>query len=124
MNSLKSVALNILIPLLISFLLALIVFNEARVPKIIFSLVPYIFYAVSILILWVSWHFNRTKFIFIIIPLILMHIGFEYLSAKNATNLFMYSSIVFPLHLLVFLLLKERGIFFYMGNVKGGIFCI
>jgi len=124
MNSLKSVALNIVIPLIISLMGALIIFNEASVPKIIFSLIPYIFYAVSILVVWVSWHFNRTKFIFIIIPLILMHIGFENLSAKHATHLFMYSSIVYPIHLLIFLLLKERGIFSIWGIFKIAFFTL
>ena len=122
MNSFKLIAINILTPVLISLVFALVVFNADKIPEIIFSLVPYIFYAISALILWVSWHFNRNKFIFIIIPLILMHIGFEYLSAKNATNLFMYSSIVFPLHLLIFLVLKERGIFSIWGASKVGFF--
>ena len=118
MNSIKVVTINIVIPLLISILFALPVYYQAVIPKIIFSLVPYIFYALSILILWVSWHFNRTKFIFIMLPLVFMHIGFEYFSAKDATNLFMYSSLLFPLHLLLFLLLKERGIFSIWGIIK------
>ena len=124
MNSFKSIALNILTPLLISIVFAIVVFNGDKIPKIVFSLVPYIFYAISALILWVSWHFNRNKFIFIVIPLILMHVGFEYLSAKNATNLFMLSSIVYPLHLLVFLVLKERGIFSIWGAIKVGSFVL
>lgn len=118
MNSLKLVIVNMLAPVLISILFALLVFNEAKVPKSMFALVPYIFYSVSILVLWVSWHFNRTKFIFIIIPLVLMHIGFEYLHPKDATNLYMYTSLFFPLHLVVFLLLKERGIFSIWGASK------
>ena len=124
MNSLKLVAINILIPFLISFIFALIIFNEAKIPNIIFSLIPYIFYAVSMLVLWVSWHFNRTKFIFIIIPLLLMHVGFEHLSVKYATSLFMYSSILFPFHLLLFLLLKERGIFSIWGISKTAFFVL
>lgn len=118
MNSLKSISINILIPLLISLLFALVVFYEAKIPKIIFSLVPYIFYAISILILWVSWHFNRNKFIFIITPLILVSLGFEYFSAKHASSLFLYISIIYPIHLLIFLLLKERGLFSIWGILK------
>ena len=108
MNSLKSVSVNLLIPFIISLVFAIVVYNEAKIPRIIFSLVPYIFYAISGLILWVSWHFNRNRFIFIVIPLILMHIGFEHFSATHATSLFLYISILFPLHLIIFLVLKRE----------------
>jgi diguanylate cyclase (GGDEF)-like protein len=118
MNSLKAISVNILIPLLISLVLGGVVIYQENIPKILFSLTPYIFYAISILILWVSWHFNRNRFIFIIIPLVLMHIGFEYFNATKATALFMYASMLFPLHLLVFLLLKERGLFSIWGMSK------
>ncbi|OHE10919.1 MAG: diguanylate cyclase [Sulfurimonas sp. RIFOXYD12_FULL_33_39] len=118
MNSSKSIAINIAIPLFISFMFALMVFNEAKIPKIIFNLVPYLFYAISALILWVSWHFNRNRFIFVITPLLLMPLGFEYLDAKRATNLFLYVSMLFPLHFLIFLSLKERGLFSIWGIIK------
>ena len=118
MNSLKAIFVNILIPLLISLVLGGVVFYQQDIPKILFLLTPYIFYAISILILWVSWHFNTNRFIFIIIPLVLIHIGFEYFSATKATALFVYSSILFPLHLLIFLLLKERGLFSIWGMLK------
>lgn len=122
MNSLKSITLNISIPLIISSLFALMAFNEAKIQQVIFNLIPYLFYAISVLILWVSWHFNRNRFIFIIIPLLLMHIGFEYLSAKKATDLFFYSSLLYPLHLLIFLSLKERGLFSIWGIIKIAFF--
>lgn len=124
MNSLKSIAVNISIPLFISLAFGSMVFYEAKIPKIIFSLVPYLFYAISVLILWVSWHFNRNRFIFIIIPLLLIHIGFEYLSPKMATDLFLYSSMLYPLHLLIFLSLKERGLFSIWGILKIAFFVV
>jgi len=118
MNPLKSISVNVLIPLLISLVFVGIILYQASIPKIIFSLVPYIFYAISALVLWVSWHFNRNKFIFIIIPLVLMHIGFEYFSVEKATLLYILTSIFFPLHLLIFLVLKERGLFSIWGIMK------
>jgi len=118
MNPLKSISINILIPLLISLVFVAIVFYGEKIPKIIFSLVPYIFYAISALILWVSWHFNRNRFIFIIIPLILMQVGFKYFGVDKATSLYIFTSIVFPLHLLIFLVLKERGLFSIWGIMK------
>jgi diguanylate cyclase (GGDEF)-like protein len=122
MNSLKAIAVNILIPLFISLVFSLMIFYDEKIPKAIFSLVPYLFYAISTLILWVSWHFNRNRFIFIMLPLILMHIGFEHFSATRATSLFLYSSFLYPLHLIVFLLLKERGFFSIWGLFKIGFF--
>lgn len=118
MNSLKSVALNISIPFFISLIFAFIAYYGAKIPEIIFDLVPYLFYAISALILWVSWHFNRNRFIFIIIPLLLISLGFEYLSAKKATDLFLYASLLYPLHLLIFLSLRERGLFSIWGILK------
>jgi diguanylate cyclase (GGDEF)-like protein len=118
MNSLKSVAINISIPFFIFSVFTLITFYEAKIPKIIFSLVPYLFYAISALIVWVSWHFNRNRFIFIIIPLLLISLGFEYLSASKKTDLFFYASVLYPLHLLLFLSLRERGLFSIWGILK------
>ena len=118
MNSLKAISINILIPLLISLAFSLMLFYVEKVPEAIFGLIPYLFYAISILILWVSWHFNRNRFIFIMLPLLFMYIGFEYFSASKATNLFLYMSLVYPLHLIIFLLLRERGFFSIWGILK------
>ncbi len=118
MNSIKSVVLNISIPLFISLVFVLIAFYEAKIPGILLNLIPYLFYAISALILWVSWHFNRYRFIFIIVPLLLINLGFEYLDAKKATNLFLYVSVLYPLHLLLFLSLRERGLFSIWGILK------
>lgn len=118
MNPLKTIAINILIPLFISLVFSLMIFYNEKIPKVIFTLVPYLFYAISILVLWVSWHFNRNRFIFIMLPLILIHIGFEYFSAAKAGSLFLYSSILFPLHLIIFLVLRERGLFSIWGIFK------
>lgn len=124
MNPLKSIALNISIPLLISLAFAFMAYHEAKIPKAVFNLIPYLFYAISTLILWVSWHFNRNRFIFLIIPLLLIHVGFEYLSAKKATDLFLYASMLYPLHLLLFLSLRERGLFSIWGILKIAFFLL
>ncbi|MCW8896307.1 MAG: GGDEF domain-containing protein [Sulfurimonas sp.] len=118
MNSLKLISINIGIPLFIYLVFALLTFNSAKLPNFLFIIVPYLFYALSIMIIWVSWHFNRNRFIFVITPLILIHLGFDYLSAAKATLLFHYASIIYPLHLLIFLVLKERGLFSVWGILK------
>lgn len=123
-NSLKPIGLNISIPLLVSLLFALLLFYEEKVPKIVFSIVPYLFYALSAIILWVSWHFNRTKLIFIILPLLLIQLGFEYFSPKRATDLFLYVSMLFGLHFLLFLSLRERGLFSIWGVFKIAVFVL
>lgn len=124
MNSLKSIALNISIPFFISAVLGSMLFYEDKIPKIIFSIVPYLFYAISALILWVSWHFNRNRFIFIILPLLFIYFGFVYLGGKRATDLFLYASMLYPLHLLLFLCLKERGLFSIWGILKIAFFVV
>ncbi len=124
MNSLKSIALNISIPFFISAVLGSMLFYEDKIPKIIFSIIPYLFYAISVLILWVSWHFNRNRFIFIILPLLFIYFGFVYFGGKRATDLFLYASMLYPLHLLLFLSLKERGLFSIWGILKIAFFVV
>lgn len=123
-NSLKSIGLNIFIPLLVSLVFGLLLFYEEKVPKLVFGIVPYLFYTLSAIILWVSWHFNRTKLIFIILPLLLVQLGFEYLSPRRATDLFLYVSILFGLHFLLFLSLRERGLFSIWGVFKIVVFAL
>ena len=118
MNSLKAIFLNLSIPLFISLAFSLLIFNEAKVPKVAFNVIPYLFYAISALILWVSWHFNRNRFIFIILPLILFYLGVKLFGAQKATELFALVSILYSIHLLIFLLLKERGLFSIWGMIK------
>ena len=124
MNSLKSISINISIPLFISLALGSLIFYNDKIPKVLFSIVPYLFYAITVAILWVSWHFNRNRFIFIILPLLLIYIGFEYLGAKRATDLFLYASMIYPLNLLLFLSLKERGLFSIWGVLKIAFFVL
>ncbi|EHP29795.1 diguanylate cyclase (GGDEF domain) [Sulfurimonas gotlandica GD1] len=57
-------------------------------------------------------------------PLILIYLGFEYFSAKKATLLFLYVSMFYPIHLLIFLVLKERGLFSFWGILKIGFFIL
>lgn len=124
MNSIKSIFLNLLIGFFISATFALALYYKAKVPSFLFDILPYIFFAITLVIIAISWHFNRNRFIFIILPLIMIQLGFTYLSAQKATYLFMYCSLVYPLHLLIFLLLKERGLFSLWGLLKIGFFTL
>ncbi|WP_415397132.1 diguanylate cyclase [Sulfurimonas sp. CS5] len=124
MNPIKVISLNLLIPLFITALFAVVIHYTHKIPEILFNIVPYLFYGLSLLIIWVSWHFNRNRFIFVIIPLLLVYIGFEYFSAKKATLLFLYASLLFPIHLLIFLVLKERGLFSFWGILKIAFFVV
>ena len=118
MNPIKAISVNLLIPLFISIFFALSIYFTHKIPEILFDIVPYLFYGLGILVIWVSWHFNRNRFIFVIVPIILVHLGFEYFGAKKASLLFLYVSMLFPLHLLIFLVLKERGLFSLWGALK------
>lgn len=118
MNQFKAISLNLLIPLFIAALFAVILYYAHKMPEILFDIVVYLFYGLTLLVIWVSWHFNRNRFIFVIIPLILIYLGFEYFSAKKATLLFLYASMFYPLHLMLFLVFKERGLFSFWGILK------
>lgn len=118
MNPLKSIATNMAIPFFIFLFFAIATYTQDRLPNFLFTIIPYLFYALSTAILWVSWHFNRNKFIFVLIPLVLIYIGFEYLSPSKAIHLFLYASLLYPMHLLIFLIFKERGLFSVWGLLK------
>jgi diguanylate cyclase (GGDEF)-like protein len=118
MNSFKSISINVGVPAFILLIFSLLIYNSDKLPSYLFTITPYLFYSLGAIILWVSWHFNRNKFIFIIVPLILIHLVFFYLSPAKATMLFLYSSVLYPVHLMVFLILKERGLFSSWGISK------
>lgn len=118
MNSIKQISMNLAIALAIALVSFFIVLKQSQIPTALLTLTPYIFYALSGLILWVSWRFNRNRFIFIIIPLVLIYLGFEHFNTLHSSALFTYSSIFFPLHLLIFLSLRERGLFSIWGLFK------
>lgn len=118
MNPFKQISINLAIPLGIAIAFVLVVAQQEKIPSFLFTLTPFIFYSITLLIIWVSWRFNRNRFIFIVSPLILLSLGFEYLSAKHASSLFTYSSLVFPIHLLLFSAFKERGLFSIWGILK------
>jgi diguanylate cyclase (GGDEF)-like protein len=123
-NQIKTISLNLLIPLFVTDIFDIVIQYTHKIPEILFDIVPYLFYGLSLLIIWVSWHFNRNRFIFVIVPLILVYVGFEYFSAKKATLLFLYASMLYPIHLLIFLVLKERGLFSFWGILKIAFFVI
>lgn len=118
MNPINLIAKNIAIPFFLYVIFALLAYLSPKLPEFFFIMIPYLFYALSVIILWISWHFNRNRFIFVVFPLVLIYIGFDFLSPKMATQLFHYSCILFPIHLLIFLVLKERGLFSIWGILK------
>ncbi len=124
MNQIKAISLNLAIPLFVTAVFTLVVHYAYKIPEIFFDIAPYLFYALSLLIVWVSWHFNRNRFIFVILPVVLAYIGFEYFSPAKATLLFLYISMLFPIHLLIFLILKERGLFSFWGLLKIAFFAL
>ena len=122
MNPLKSISINVGIPAFILIIFSLLIYNSAKLPAYLFTIAPYLFYSLSAIILWVSWHFNRNKFIFIVIPLVLIHLGFVYLSPSKATMLFLYASIIYPVHLMIFFSFKRERAFLNLGYTKGTVF--
>lgn len=118
MNNLKDISINVAIPFLVSLVLALLAFYQDKIPSFVLGATPYIFYILGVIVMVISWHFNRNRFLFVLFPLVLVYIGFEFLPSAKATLLFKYISIIFPIHLLVFLVLSERGLLSIWGYLK------
>jgi len=117
-NNLKDISINVAIPFLVSLVLALLAFYQDKIPSFVLGATPYIFYILGVIVMVISWHFNRNRFLFVLFPLVLVYIGFEFLPSAKATLLFKYISIIFPIHLLVFLVLSERGLLSIWGYLK------
>jgi diguanylate cyclase (GGDEF)-like protein len=117
-NSLKSIAVNLAIPLFIAAVFAFITYYQDKIPNFLLGITPYVFYILSAIVVFISWHFNRNRFLFVVFPLLFIYIGFEFLEPSKATLLFKYVTILFPLHLMVFLFLSERGLFSVWGYLK------
>lgn len=118
MNSFKSIAINLAIPFLIASVFALIAYYQNKIPSFLLGITPYIFYILSAIVVFISWHFNRNRFLFVVFPLVFIYMGFEFLSPSKATLLFKYMTLVFPAHLLLFLFLSERGLLSVWGYLK------
>jgi diguanylate cyclase (GGDEF)-like protein len=117
-NSLKAISKNVAIPFLIALLSALVVYYQAKIPSFLLGISPYILYLLSAIVVFISWHFNRNRFLFVLFPLLLVYIGFEFFSPSKATLLFKYASLLFPVHLIIFLFLSERGLLSVWGYLK------
>ena len=124
MNSVKLILINFSIPLMVGVLFILFNFYQENIPSYLLSIAPYLFYLLAIIVIAISWHFNRIKFVFAILPLVMLYLSFIFLSKDNATMLFKLFSIIYPVHLLVFLLFKERGLFTIWGYLKILLFVV
>ncbi len=118
MNSLKLIALNFTIPIVVGIFFFLLNIYQTYLSDYILSILPFLFYLLAAIVLVVSWHFNRTKFIFAILPLILFYASFSFLPQDKSRVVFELFSFIYPVHLLIFLLFKERGIFTLWGYLK------
>lgn len=124
MNSVKLIAINFTIPLMVAVLFLLLNVYQENIPKYLLSVSPYLFYLLAIIVVAISWHFNRIKFVFALLPLVFLYIGFVFLSKDNSTMLFKLFSIIYPIHLLIYLLFKERGLFTLWGYLKILLFLV
>ena len=118
MNTISTVLKQVLLPIIIIALFFLVHYYQADIPKNLFSFLPELFFIMATIVFAVSWHFNRNKFLFILLPLILFYaiIHFTQLKDKELfTNLF---SLFFPLHILLFSLFRERGLLSLWGALK------
>jgi len=91
MNSIKPISLNLAIPSVIASVFLLLNIYQEYTSSYLLSIVPFLFYLLGSLALVISWHFNRTKFIFSVLPL-----------QEKSILIFELFSLIYPIHLLIF----------------------
>jgi diguanylate cyclase (GGDEF)-like protein len=118
MNKPLSIVNQLILPLLVISAFFTTLFYQDEIPKQLFSFLPELFFIMTIIVLAVSWHFNRNQFGFILVPLILFFTLINYIDFDNKTLLINIFSLFFPIHLFIFSLFKERGILSLWGVLK------
>lgn len=87
-------------------------------PKVFWSMTPTLFYILSLIAIGVSWHYNRSRFIFVLLPLIIVFFAMTTMLPGEVSALLLLIPLIVPIHLLAVLLLKERGLFTSWGMLK------
>ncbi len=95
-----------------------LVHNSAQVPTLFWSMTSLLFYISSVIAIGVSWHYNRSRFIFILLPIITLFWAMTTWSQVQTRVLVELVPLIIPLHLMLFLFLKERGLFSLWGSLK------
>lgn len=118
MNPIKSVASHLLLPVTIIVSFFTLLYYQDQLPGIFWSATSTLFYISSFVAIGVSWHYNRSRFIFILLPLIVLFWALNTLSHTKSELLLTLIPLIIPLHLLLFLFLRERGLFSFWGALK------
>lgn len=118
MNPFKRVATHLLLPFTIIAAFFFLLYHHDDVPSVLWSMTPTLFYVLSVIAIGVSWHYNRSRFIFILFPLGVLFWAMTTMAPEETGRLLLLVPLLVPLHLLLFLLLKERGLFTIWGALK------
>ncbi len=118
LNPINRVATHLLLPVMILVSFFILIHYEAKLPTSFWSMTPILFYLLSIVAIGVSWYYNRSRFIFILLPLITLFWAMNTLDTLRTKQLLELIPLIVPLHLLFFLFLKERGLFTTWGALK------
>lgn len=120
MGRFASVAGHLLMPLAVIAVFFAALYYRTEVPTGVWNILPLLFYVLCVVAVGISWHFNRSRFIFIVVPLAVLFWAMSTVGEPYAAQLRMLASLVIPLHLLLFLFLKERGLFSLWGMLRLG----
>ncbi|MDX1294914.1 MAG: GGDEF domain-containing protein, partial [Sulfurimonadaceae bacterium] len=118
MNSSRTVLIHMLLPLSALALFFGLLYYETHLPQLFWQMLPILFYGSIAAAIAVSWHFNRSRFIFILLPLPAMLWAFSNLDTAALATLQNLLVPILMFHLLLFLFLKERGIFTLWGAIR------
>jgi len=120
LNPIKSVAFHLLLPASIIAAFFVLLYFRGQIPELFWSATTTLFYSSSFIAIGVSWHYNRSRFIFILLPLIILFWALNTLNHTRSELLLILVPLIIPLHMLLFLFFKERGLFSFWGALKTG----
>lgn len=118
MNPPSSVAIHLLLPVGVITAFFALSYYHSGLPLLFWDMLPAFFYIFAIVAVGVSWHYNRSRFIFIVLPLILLFWTLNVLDQAKTSYLVILLPVIIAPHLILFLFLKERGLFSVWGLLK------
>ncbi len=107
-----------LMPMILLVSFGALVRYEAMLPLLPPLFWPALFYFLAVAAMMVSWHFNRSRFIFLLLPMMVLYWALNTFDIVTLHLLKEYIVFVLSGHILLFLWLKERGIFTFGGVAR------
>lgn len=118
MNPIRTVVRRAAVPLIVTMAYALLSAYRGYLPPAAAATASVVFFMTALLALAVAWHFRRSRFVFILLPLLILAGVLGSADPLRRDLTVQAAAIVLPIHLIVFTLLRERGIVSIWGMLR------